>query len=313
MRYLQAAINDGQELSFEIDIDKKTQQLRIDLVFSARPGSDLAKTIQQFGAARSLFGGLLHKDAALNALIHFSLPEKLRGQFTAFVQEAAKKALEESKDKERDKKLQLSKLFEALLPAVEAGELDAAVSLRGPTRGRYTLVAGVKVKRADALMKTVFAILKDLPPGEQNLLKLNADKAGDVAIHRFDVQKHFDAKAKELLGENPIYFAFRKEAIFLALGDDGLKAIKEAVQAPTVTGPPIVLEMSLGRLMQLFGKTDEERQAAEKLLRQGNDRLRVTVEGGEVLRVRLEMSLAAIATFGQMGAQKLLPKEKEKQ
>jgi hypothetical protein len=308
VRYLRAAANEGKELTVELDVDKKAQTLRVDLLFTALPDTELAKTIGKIGAQRSLFGGLMHKDAALNALLHFSLSDKLRAKLIAVVDEGAKKAEAEIKDE--GKKVQLGKLFAALLPSVEAGELDLAFSLRGPTLGRYTLVGGVKLQKADQLMKTLFEILKELPATEQKLLQFNADKAGGVAIHRLDLQKSFDAKTKEMFGDNPLYFAFRKDAAYLALGDDGLKAIKEAVQAPATTGPSVLLEMSLGRMLQVMAKTDEERQRADKVLKSGKgDRLRVTVDGGDTLRVRLEMNLAVIEAFAQSGG--LVPPAKK--
>ena len=248
---------------------------------------------------------MMDKDAVMNGLVHFTLPEKLGGKLTEIVKEGFKKAIEE--DKEKDKKFQMTKLFDALLPSVEAGELDGAFSLRGPTRGGYTLVGGVKVKRADQLMKTIFQILKELPAEDKNQLKLNADKSGDVAIHRLDLKTQFDAKTKEIFGDHPIYFAFRKDAVYLALGEGGLKAIKQAVVAPTVTGPPVMMDMSLARLVQLMAKTDEKFKGMEKLLEGKNDRLRMTMDGGELLRVRLEMNLAVVAAIGQAGAQGLFP------
>ncbi len=224
-KQLTAAIKDGKELSIDLDVNRQTEQLTVDLKLTARSDTDLAKTIAGISAAKSQFGGLLHRDAAMNVLVNVQLPEKLREALNRVIEEGGKKAIEETR--EDAKKGQVTRLLKALMPSLQGGELDAAISLRGPSIEKtYTLVAGVKLREVGELTKTLFALLKELPATEQKLLKLNADKEGTVAIHRLEINKSFDPATKAAFGDNPLYFAFREDAIFVALGDDGLAALK---------------------------------------------------------------------------------------
>src|SRR5262249_18431722 len=149
-RQVTAAIRDGTELNADLDINPKTNALTADVTLGAKPGSTLATTIAKLGQARSLFGGLLRDDAAMNALLSYGLPDKLRSALAGLINEAAKKALAETTDPA--KQAQVKRMMEALQPTFKSGDLDLAFSLRGPGAGdRYTLVGGVKLKEGEKL------------------------------------------------------------------------------------------------------------------------------------------------------------------
>jgi hypothetical protein len=301
-RQLTAAIRDGTELNAELDIDPKTKALTADVTLGAKPGSTLATTIDKLGQAKSLFGGLLRDDAAMNALLSYSLPDKLRAALTGVINEAAKKALAETTDAARQ--AQVKRLMEALLPTFQSGDIDLALSLRGPGAGdRYTLVGGVKVKEGEKLGKTLRELIEGLPENERAKIKLDRDKAGGTAIHELDLSKGFDAKARETFGEEPVYVAFRPDAAYFALGEDGLKAIKEALTAPKSATAPLRLELSLNRLAAVMAKTPEQAKAARRLLTQGEEgRFRISIEGGERLRLRVHVNLTVVRLLAQLGA-----------
>src|SRR5262249_51810465 len=106
-RHLGAGIRDGKELTIDLDVDKKTQVLSVDVQLTALPNTELAKTINQVGGAKSLFGGLMHKEAALNVLVHVDLPDKLREALGEVIDEGGKKAIADTKDE--GKKSQVAK------------------------------------------------------------------------------------------------------------------------------------------------------------------------------------------------------------
>src|SRR5262249_29319110 len=109
----------------------------------------------------------------------------------------------------------------------------------------------------------------------------------------------FDEKARKVFGDQPLYVAFRQDAVFVALGEDGLAAMKEAVTAAAKAGPALRFDIALGRLM-LASANDAQSKAAQKLLEQGEQaRIRVSLEGGEVLRVRLSMDFAVLQLVAQ--------------
>ena len=107
-----------------------------------------------------------------------------------------------------------------------------------------------------------------------------------------------------MFGNNPLWVAFRPDAAYFALGEDGLKAIKEALTAPKSATAPLRLDLSLNRLAAVMAKTPEQAKTARRLLSQGEEgRFRITVEGGERLRLRLHVNLTVVRLLAQLGAQ----------
>src|SRR5439155_12819837 len=133
-------------------------------------------------------------------------------------------------------------------------------------------------------------IVKDLPEGDRAKVKFDVEKVGGTAIHSLDIGAGLDAKAQKLFGDGPVYVAFRSDAAFLALGQDGLNALKEAVAAPASAGAPLRLEMSLGQLAAALATNEAQRKEAERIRgEEGEGRIRVSLEGGQRLRLRLHV------------------------
>ena len=69
-------------------------------------------------------------------------------------------------------------------------------------------------------------LLEHLPPPPAAVLDVTG-----LSQDQVNAQKNFDEKAKQALGENPVYLAFRDDAAFIALGDNGVGALKDALAA----------------------------------------------------------------------------------
>src|SRR5437763_432501 len=105
-------------------------------------------------------------------------------------------------------------------------------------------------------------------------------RGGCATIHELNLSRGFDAKAREMFGEGPLYVAFRPDAAFFAIGEDSRKAIKEALTAPATASAPLRLELSLPRLAVVMAKTPEQVKAARRLLTQNEEgRFRISLEG----------------------------------
>src|SRR5262249_49393815 len=125
---------------------------------------------------------------------------------------------------------------------------------------------------------------------------------GEVKIHRLDAQQKLDEDGRRLLGDNPFYVAVRSDALFLAGGEGGLQALKEAVAGKAGPAPSAQLDVSVSRLVPLMGKKAkmDPAEAARKAFGEGardNDKLRFTVQGGEAFKVRLSMNAAVLKFF----------------
>jgi hypothetical protein len=141
--------------------------------------------------------------------------------------------------------------------------------------------------------------VKKAPQQATAKLSLDAAQAGAVNIHRINVENDLDAEAKKNLGENPLYFAVRDDALFFSLGDDGLAAIKEALSARPKTGAVMRMDLSMARLAGLMARDQPAAPdaAKEAFKGQAGDRFTISLEGGEELRVKMEMKAAVLRFF----------------
>src|SRR5262249_57190736 len=106
---------------------------------------------------------------------------------------------------------QVERLLKALLPSLQAGELDAGVAVRGPKGGQFPVVGGVKLKEGAALGQTLRDLAKEAlqgaPEAVRSKVHLDVAKVGGATVHRLDVQDQFDAKARKVFGDNPLFVA----------------------------------------------------------------------------------------------------------
>jgi hypothetical protein len=298
VKQLANVLENGRDLTGRLDIDPERQELSLRLALSARPGSALAKEIRELGEEKSLFAGLATKGAAVNGLVHLILPAEVRQALDAVIDEGQADALK--REPNEAKRRQIERFGKALAPTFKSGELDAGFSLRGPHASKlYTLVAGLKLKDGEGLEQAVRAFHKDLPPLERDVIKLDVDTVGGAKIHRVDAQKNFDEKARKAFGDNPVYVAFRPDAVFLAVGEDGLEAIKEAVAARPQAGRPLTLELSVARLAKTLARTPADREAADKAFAGGREgAVRLTLAGGAALALHFRADLSVIRFAG---------------
>jgi hypothetical protein len=289
---VESILTDGDELDVAMDIDAKTKQLAIEATLKPKAGSKLASTISKMAERKTLFSGVLQKDAAANVLINLDAPPETRAALDGLFQDTLDKVMGQLDDVGH--KNQAKQLIETLKPSLAGGDIDFAVSLRGPhASNKFTFVAGFKLKHGDKLAGILLALIKELPDRERTSVELNVDKAGNVSIHRVGLQKALGQEMEKHFGDNPIYVAFRDDAIFVALGEDGLSAIKQAIQgAPALA--PLQYDVSFAKLALL----NDNAEGAQKILTSGEDaRCRILLEGGPVLRMRMTMSASAFQFF----------------
>jgi hypothetical protein len=293
-KQLAQVLDEGRQLAARLKIDHEHKELNLQLELDAKPGSALAKDIRELGQEKSLFAGLRIKGAALNVLTHLVLPEAVRQALKPVFEQGLTEMVQREKDPA--KRRQAEEVRKLLQPTLEAGQLDFGFSLRGPNAaGHYTFVAGLRVKNGAALERALHVFYKGMSPDEQALIHLDVASAGTAKIHRIDAQKGYDASARAAFGKSPVYLAIRADAVLLALGDDGLEAIKQAALAPAKASPPLLVEISMARLARALTESPAERQAADKAF--GPDdpgTVRLTLTGGNGLRLQLTARLSVL-------------------
>lgn len=289
-------LNEGGELGLKLDLDRATGDLALTFSVEGKAGSSMASTIRELGQSKSVTAGLLRKDAAMNGELNVGLSEKLRAQLGPVLKEMEKKALARAEDKEqRDV---IASLTEAVMPTLKAAELDAAFNLQGPgSDGLYTLVSGIKVRDGANLEKT----FREQAVKDRKVVKLDVEEAGSVHIHRVTPKKT-DEGAKKAFGTNPMYIAFREDVMLLVAGARGLDALKEALATAPTTGKIMQLQAAVARLAPL-GQDKDAPQIARKVFGEDkeSDRIRLTLEGGKALKLRLSMKAKMIEYANEVG------------
>jgi hypothetical protein len=295
---LKAALVDGQDLAINLDVDRKAEDLSLTANLTAKSGSSLATSIADIGKAKSVASGLVGTDSAVNVIVHGMVSDRFRKALDPAIDAAFKKALDDEKDKA--KRAVASKFYKLLEPTYKSGELDIGGSLRGPNaNGLFVGVGAIKVKDGLALEKAVKDIVKDLPAEDKKDIDLDFDKAKGVNIHRLKPGKDYSDDARRAFGENPVYVAFRDDALLISLGEGGLTAIKDAIGAEPQACKAIQVDVAMGRFAKMLGKDQEDAvNAARKAFAKSKtgDRLTVTLEGGKSLHLHASMK-AQLVTF----------------
>jgi hypothetical protein len=299
---LKQTLNEGNELTLRLDVDQKGGEISADFALSGQPTSKLAKSIADLGNSKSLFAGALGSDAAMSLLINASLSDSLKKAAGPVIDEGIEKALREEKKDEN--KVLAEKFLKVLTPTLKSGELDTAITMRGPGKNdKYSMVFGIKIKDGAAVDKTFRDIAKGLKKEEQERIFFDAEKIGTVNVHKLDVAKDVDKKAKEMFGDGPLYLAIRSDAAYFAFGDGALVSLKEALSAKPGIAPIVQFEMSINRFAKVMAIEDPDIAKAAKEAfgsGKGNDKLRLTLTGGNSLRTRFTMKADVLRFFAEV-------------
>jgi hypothetical protein len=300
---LKSLLNDSGTLSVAFNIDPKADDLSATLSLSARAGSPLAKKFQSLAETKSAVAGLIAADSAASSRLTIVLPDEVRKVLGPAVDDAVAQGIKNIKD--RGAREFWGRYAKALVPTLKQGVLDVAGDFRGPTQAKqYAIVTAVRVKDGAGLEKALRELVEKIPEEAKGKITLDADKAGAVNIHRLNVEADLDAGARATLGKNPAFVAVREDAVFFAVGDGGLKAIKEAVAARPKSGPVMHLEMAMKHVASLMARDRKEApEAAREAFKGKNkdlDKVYLTLEGGQALRLRAGIKGPVLRFFSLM-------------
>jgi hypothetical protein len=296
-----AVLREGGELGLRLDVDRKAADLSLSVSLTGKPDSDLTSHIRDLGQIKSIAASLVGKDSAINGLVHVSLPAKLRNALAPLIDEGEKKLLDKQED--QNKRALIEAGLKAFNPTLKSAVLDAGVDVRGPgAGGLYTLVLGARVKEGQAIDRTIRQVVKDLPAEQREAIKLDVDKADGVSIHRLTPDKT-DEDFRKAFGDNPFFIAVREDALLVVAGDKGLETLKEVLAAGAKTGSVVQFEMAVARVAPLMTK---EHKDAPEIARKAfanhkdADKVRLTLEGGKSLRLRLAMKAQLVSFFSML-------------
>jgi hypothetical protein len=303
-KIITAVFKDGGELKVAVDINKYSGDLAASFSLAGVAGSEMAASIDALSRSPSMFGGLLKKDVVSSGLGRLKLSDPLVKALGDLFEEFRGKALANISD--AAVKQQANAFFSALAPTLQTGDFDGAFVVTENAK-ILTAVTAVKVKDGVAVEKSVRDLVnasaKNLPPNVKDKIKLDMDAVGGVKIHKVELGG-IDPNLKMLeqyLGEANLYLAFRKDAMFISLGKEGLQAIKAAIPLnPLASTPLAVYEFDVARLVNLT--MPDQITLSKKYFPTGQGgTVRITVEGGSAITARLTTKVSVLSFFGAVG------------
>jgi hypothetical protein len=297
---IRTLFREGGESSVRLDLDRRAGDIALIYSVEGKPGSTMAAAIQDLADSRSTMAGLTRKDAAFNLQVNERVPEKMREMFGTLIEEGRQQGLANAKDPAD--RAALIAVLDAIMPTAKAAELDYAVSMLGPGRdGLYTIVAGLKVKDGGKLEQAVRATVstQKAPPGTE--IAFDVDKAGPVGVHMVTFKP--DEDWRRIFGDGPLYFAFRDDAVLLAVGADGLGVLKDDLTVAPAMGKVMDMQFAVSRLTPLSkDRKGEAKEIARRVFTdERDDRFRMTLEGGKAMKLRLAMKTKLIEYFSRVG------------
>jgi hypothetical protein len=295
---LKSLLTDSTAVSLRFGVDRKAGEVSLSLGLAGKPGTALSKNIAAWSRMSSVVSGLVAEDSAAATRITYELPDNIQKSLVPVIDEGLKNLL--SAAREDAVRELLKPLLDAAAPTLKQGRVDAALDFRGPSEKKlYTVVGGAAIRDGKDLEKVIKATLKQIPAEAAAKVSVDVAKVGEVNVHRLNVEKDLDEDTKKSLGENPIFFAIRDDALLFSMGEDGLAAIKNAIGAKSKVSPVMSLELSMKRLAPLMERDQKAApKAAEDAFKgQVSDRVTIRVTGGEELRLRFGMSGAVLKFF----------------
>lgn len=311
VKAIQSVLMDGEALSLRLNVDPKTEEFALELEMNGKKGSKLAKDFASIRENKSVVGGALASgDAAMTLNVSLSLAESLKKLFGPVVDDLIEMAKKEG-NVPGEIQTKAEPLIKALTPSLKAGELDAGISLLGPDKeDHYTAVIGLKLtggkKVEDAIRELV---KKELPPEFSGFFALDAeDLSGGSKLHIIRVNNVLDDKMKKVLGKNDAYLSFRDDLLVLAIGPQGKEAVTKAIASKPADVGVMKLDVSMSRIAPLAAEAEGQAAAAKAAAKKifagkpaTNDKLSVSILGGESMKVRIALQGKAIKFLAESG------------
>lgn len=248
-----ALFKDAETVTLRVTPDPKTTDAGIEVVVTPKAKSPLAADIEKLATPTTgRFHQLVTKDAVggVTATIGTGTPKEVRttaGQFLAdWIDLYAAGTPEE-----------IQPVFTALSQAVNKmlaeGKTDLGLALIGPDKdGTYTLVAASAVGDPATLEKAVRKMAKDAPKEVQDLVKLDAEKVGEMAVHTLTVPEGTEWVEKVFGKKAVLRLAFGKDAVFASFGPDGLAQLKRATELKAADGKRFDILMNPAKVDKLM-------------------------------------------------------------
>jgi hypothetical protein len=272
---------------------------RAEFSISALPDTDLFKSSSVLATKPSYFANVtLKPDAVVSGKINFGI-DPLRVEHLKEFYKTVRPVLEARIDKretlkEADQKAAAKKAANLLIDMADEGlplaKADLFMDLHSAGGGKHTLICGTVTTNGHNAVE----IIKLLPKiNAGRAVKLDIEKIGDdIRLHSVTVPDRRKEAFQTLFpGEDTIYVATSKDAVWGAIGVNAVAELKAAIQqaaapAPNMVDPRVMyFTAHAARLVELLDIVRPEPQKIdEKLSKQEQERLKTREKDLEKIR-----------------------------
>ena len=308
-------IRDGDAVSLDFELDRKTSEISLNIDVSARPNTAMAKSLGAFQRQRSRFEGLC-QDAPVAFWASFPMAKELRESLSGAFEEALKDGLKKA-DSEEEKKL-FARFGELIKSTLNAPDFDIALAIQrskkaGEGNPRLVLFSAMRLQDGREFERLVREAVTKVKAAEGAKVTFDVAKAADgTAIHQMTSPiDEKDANVVKQFGKPSLYFAFRADAMLAAFGEDGRMSLQRALEEPAApprspSVGPVALVARVSGLGDFADEKQEEfRKAAAQVFRgedAKHDRISLSLKGeGEGIRLRLAIDVPALKLLAIAG------------
>ncbi|MDX1962238.1 MAG: hypothetical protein SFX18_03730 [Pirellulales bacterium] len=248
------AVNELETITIGLNIDSAKRAAYLDFAATAKPGSKSAQQAATLVNVTSLFTGFINPDAGITGNMSSQLSSEDIETASMLIKsgsEALKKELEKDGELSEDKlamaKEIVNELVEVAIKTVQGGQLDTAGNVAMGEKSLSVALAGL-VADGTAVENVVKKVV-DFAKEDITDVKLNSETYKDVRFHSLGIPLP-EPELQDVFGENmPIVVGIGPKAVYLGVGKDGAKLIKEGLDASAAAGPkpvdPVAINSAL--------------------------------------------------------------------
>ncbi len=286
-------LSEGDTLTAVLDVEPKSDDIKLTLNVTPKGGTTLAKTLASF-ADRDTVAAMVSavKNPVLALGVNFTLPPETKKKFAALFVGIAKDAVDNAKE---DDKAGVKLVTDSLLPTLTSGDLQLGLAVSGDSKGKVGLTAAIKTVDGKEIEKTA-KLLAQFVPKEFGEVATDVDTVGKGNVHKLTFAKPDDVPFSSdtmwvLTGDDLL-------AVHTGAKADGLKAVGVAKAAKA---PMLNFEMSWVRFARLSNSAEADtvknvvNSVFEDTKTDGLDTLKITGTGGKQLTLNVTLKGKAFA------------------
>jgi hypothetical protein len=291
-------LTEGDTLNAVLDVEPKSDDIKLGLTVTPKSGTTLAKTLASF-ADRDTVAALVSavKNPLLSLGVNFTLPPETKKKFAAMFEGLAKDMVDNANENDKPG----AKLVtDSLLPTLTSGDLQLGLALSSDSKGKVGLTAAVKAKDGKEIEKTA-KLLAQFVPKEAAEFTADTDTVGKGNVHKLTFAKPDGVP----FSSDTMWLLTADDLVAVHTGDkaDGVKAIGTAKPAKA---PMLSFEMSWVRFAKLTNSAEADtiknlvNSVFEDTKTDGLDTLKITGTGGKELKLNVTLKGKAFAFLAAM-------------